>query len=68
MRNLTLFDFEEGEITQIDCGSLKYLASPVLIPSHDMRTRKQFEQSDRRISHVQTGMLVELKRKLKKDP
>ena len=39
-----------------------------LIQSHDMRTCKQLEQSDRRISHVQTGMLVKLRRKLKKDP
>ena len=67
-RNLTLFDFEEGEITLIDCSSLKYLASAVLIPSHNMRTRKQFEQSDRRMTHVQTEMLVELRRKLKKVP
>ena len=33
-----------------------------------MRHLRKFKQSDRRITHVQTEMLVKLRRKLKKDP
>ena len=41
---------------------------PHLIQSHDMRTPTYFKQSDRRTSDLQTGMLGEWRRQLKKEP
>ena len=70
-RNLTLFDFEGEQITQIDCGSLKRLMPPRLACSIFKATTyvpMQFNQSDRRIRHVLTAHPSQLEEDIEEGP